>query len=143
MERDLLDHTDVEMLRTHAFLGETVSAAWINQQPMVAVHNFVLPLKCFVTLWFWLMLDSRVYARHVENKYDLDLLKLNPGMSAGNLNKPVKSRVMEFVYSEVKYKFVPVKTANVNQKHQMLARVFEELGLDPTSALAVEEAASV
>jgi hypothetical protein len=89
------------------------------------------------------MLDSRVYARHVENKYDLDLLKLNPGMSAGNKNKPVKSRVMEFVYSEVKYKFVPVKTANVNQKHQMLARVFEELGLDPTSALAVEEAASV
>ena len=134
MERNLL--AEVELLRTHAWLGETITAGWVNNQPMVAVNNFVMPLRCFVTLWFWIMLDSKVYARHVITKYDPQLLELNPRLGSDLESKRVNNHLMFFLYNEIKYKFAPAKAANASAKHQMLVQVFEDLGLAPTQAQA-------
>ena len=68
MDRTVLDCQD---LLTMSKMSETAIAGWVNinqdQMPLVAVADWILPKDAFVMLWFWFMLDAKVYNKYWDH----------------------------------------------------------------------------
>ena len=68
MDTTVLDCQD---LLTMSRMSETAIAGWVNinkdKMPLVAVADWILPKDAFVMIWFWFMLDAKVYNKYWDH----------------------------------------------------------------------------
>lgn len=59
-------------LLTMSMLSNTAIGGWIHiedgQIALVAVADWILPKDAFVMLWFWYLLDSKIYMKEMSHK---------------------------------------------------------------------------
>ena len=79
MAHELLE---LDALLTMSRLSDTAIGGWLQTDqeitPVVAVADWILPKDVFVMVWFWYMLDSKLYSKKWDNeKWDPIIFGLN------------------------------------------------------------------
>lgn len=109
-------------------LSETAIAGWVmvddQQIPLVAVADWILPKDAFVMVWFWFMLDAKVY-----NKY-WDHATWDPVIHALNKEKIQSNLKLSFLqgkWLEICYGQLYSQYQKLNWSLAQKAHIFEQV----------------
>ena len=129
MANQLLDPELVNQLRLASQLsGTPVGGCFLTQEGdpicLVATNEWVLSKELFVTIWFWYMLNSKIYNSLVDRDVATATIRsLNQGI-VDSLKKP-NWDLVDRVYSNINSAYLEQKLTT-EAKRNILARILEE-----------------
>lgn len=134
MEQQLLE---LESLRLQSIFSSMPVADYVNMNgslmPLVAVHKWVMPKACFVTVWMWFMLEGKAYYKNFDHAaWDPVLELLNPEQLAMIPSNTFKKHVIDIIFTTLYQEYHPLNLTLSNRR-DMFTRVIHSL--DPSLEL--------
>jgi len=128
MEQQLLE---LESLRLHSvFTGAPIADNLIingKLMPLVAVHHWVMPKACFVTVWLWFMLNGKAYHKLVDYAaWEPILALLNPEQMAMIPPNAYKVYLMDKIFTNIFQEYQHLNLT-VEDKRDTFTRVLQSL----------------
>jgi hypothetical protein len=116
----------LQALRIASEFSDVPMTDWVDQDgcliPIVACNNWIMPKDCFITFWFWIMAEGKVYSRHWHHAiWSQILLELN---THNHVPDKYKEKVLEWIYVKMCQKFL---TWDLQFKYDQFERVLKEL----------------
>jgi hypothetical protein len=95
--------------------------------PLVAVHHWVMPKACFVTVWLWFMLNGKAYHKLVDYAaWEPILALLNPEQMAMIPPNAYKVYLMDKIFTNIFQEYQHLNLT-VEDKRDTFTRVLQSL----------------
>lgn len=125
MDTTVLDCQD---LLTMSRMSETAIAGWVNinkdKMPLVAVADWILPKDAFVMIWFWFMLDAKVYNKYWDHHtWDPIIHALNED----KIKSQPKLRFQEGKWLDICYKSMITQYQKCNWNLEQKQMIFNQV----------------